>query len=132
MMTSPIYPSEFGEEKIREYKLSGPKELPSAEGDEAGEEERKITNLLEHDRMEFYEDELKNSAYHVPDNCEPNFFVNPAVGQLLSCSSWLIQALVKKMRDQLISTELFYSEGSNQRRRTVTGKLTLRSHGIQV
>ncbi|XP_067938738.1 ESF1 homolog isoform X2 [Watersipora subatra] len=88
MMTSPIYPSEFGEEKIREYKLSGPKELPSAEGDEAGEEERKITNLLEHDRMEFYEDELKNSAYHVPDNCEPNFFVNPAVGQLLVRCTW--------------------------------------------
>ena len=33
--------------------------------------------------MEFDEEELKESATHVPDNYEPKFFINPALGQSL-------------------------------------------------
>ena len=35
--------------------------------------------------MEFDEEELKESATHVPDNYEPKFFINPALGQSLVC-----------------------------------------------
>ena len=35
------------------------------------------------DDMEFDEEELKESATHVPDNYEPKFFINPALGQSL-------------------------------------------------
>ena len=33
--------------------------------------------------MEFDEKDLKDSANHVPDNYEPKFFINPALGQSL-------------------------------------------------
>ncbi|XP_067938735.1 ESF1 homolog [Watersipora subatra] len=38
--------------------------------------------------MEFNEDELKESANHVPDNYEPKFFINPALGQSLVRCTW--------------------------------------------